>query len=125
MEKRKNLCAMIPETLYTQVCFEKEKLELTLSQYVEKILKEHFEGGKTMDSKVRTLAFQVSEEMFVRLKQHLKKNGMNQKEFVIALIEQALAEAESQEETQAQKPSENQEKTQIQEQTENQEEINQ
>lgn len=125
MEKRKNLCAMIPETLYTQVCFEKEKLELTLSQYVEKILKEHFEGGKTMDSKVRTLAFQVSEELFVRLKQHLKKNGMNQKEFVIALIEQALAEAESQEETQAQKPSENQEKTQIQEQTENQEEINQ
>ena len=78
-----------------------------------------------MDSKVRTLAFQVSEELFVRLKQHLKKNGMNQKEFVIALIEQALAEAESQEETQAQKPSENQEKTQIQEQTENQEEINQ
>lgn len=125
MEKRKNLCAMIPETLYTQVCFEKEKLELTLSQYVEKILKEHFEGGKTMDSKVRTLAFQVSEELFVRLKQHLKKNGMNQKEFIIALIEQALAEAESQEETQAQKPSENQEKTQIQEQTENQEEINQ
>lgn len=98
MEKRKNLCAMIPETLYTQVCFEKEKLELTLSQYVEKILKEHFEGGKTMDSKVRTLAFQVSEELFVRLKQHLKKTGMNQKEFVIALIEQALAEAESQEE---------------------------
>ena len=46
MEKRKNLCAMIPEALYTQVCSEKGQLELTLSQYVERILKEHFEGGK-------------------------------------------------------------------------------
>ena len=53
MEKRKNLCAMIPETLYTQVCSEKEQLELTLSQYVERILKEHFEGGKAMANGTR------------------------------------------------------------------------
>lgn len=73
MEKRKNLCAMIPETLYTQVCSEKEQLELTLSQYVERILKEHFEGGKAMANGTRTLAFQVSEELFTRIKEHLKK----------------------------------------------------
>lgn len=87
MEKRKNLCAMIPETLYAQVCSEKEQLKLTLSQYVERILQERFEGGKTMANGTRTLAFQVSEELFVRLKQHLKKVGMNQKEFVIALMD--------------------------------------
>ena len=81
MEKRKNLCAMIPETLYTQVCSEKEQLELTLSQYVERILKEHFEGGKAMANGTRTLAFQVSEELFV-----------------ITLIEQALQDAEKNEE---------------------------
>ena len=94
MEKRKNLCAMIPETLYTQVCSEKEQLELTLSQYVERILKEHFEGGKAMANGTRTLAFQVSEEFFQRLKKYLKKTGQSQKEFVIGLIEDVLSQEE-------------------------------
>lgn len=96
MEKRKNLCAMIPESLHTQARTEQEKLELTLSQYVEMVLKEHFEkGGKAMDGKTRTLAFQVSEELFGKIKEHLKKTGLSQKDFVIGLIEQALAEAEA------------------------------
>lgn len=96
MENRKNLCAMIPESLHTQARTEQEKLELTLSQYVEKVLKEHFEmGGKAMDGKTRTLAFQVSEELFGRIKEYLKKTGLSQKDFVISLIEQALAEAEN------------------------------
>ena len=88
MENRKNLCAMIPESLHTQARTEQEKLELTLSQYVEM-------GGKAMDGKTRTLAFQVSEELFGRIKGHLKKTGLSQKDFVISLIEQALAEAEN------------------------------
>ena len=96
MENRKNLCAMIPESRHTQARTEQEKLELTLSQYVEMVLKEHFEmGGKAMDGKTRTLAFQVSEELFGRVKGHLKKTGLSQKDFVISLIEQALAEAEN------------------------------
>lgn len=94
MEHCKNLCAMIPESLHTQVRIEQEKLELTLSRYVEMVLKEHFAmGGKAMDSKTRTLAFQVSEEFFGKIKRHLKKTGLSQKDFVISLIEQALAEA--------------------------------
>lgn len=96
MENRKNLCAMIPESLHTQARTEQEKLELTLSQYIEKVLIEHFEmGGKAMDGKTRTLAFQVTEELFGRIKAHLKKTGLSQKDFVISLIEQALAEAEA------------------------------
>ncbi|MBS5467663.1 MAG: 4-oxalocrotonate tautomerase [Clostridium sp.] len=108
MEKRKNLCAMIPETLYAQVCSEKEQLELTLSQYVERILKEHFEGGKAMANGTRTLAFQVSEELFTRIKEHLKKTGQSQKDFVITLIEQALQDAERNEE---EVPEQSEEKT--------------
>lgn len=93
-ERRKNLCAMIPETLHTQVRMEQEQLNLTLSQYVEMVLKQHFEdGGKEMaNGATRTLAFQVSEELFERIKAHLKKKGLKQKDFVIGLIEQALAE---------------------------------
>lgn len=96
MEKKKNLCAMIPETLHRKAREEQEKQELTLSQYVEQVLKEHFErGGKEMEGKLKTLAFQVSEELFGRIKEHLKKTGLSQKDFVIGLIEQALDEAET------------------------------
>ena len=93
MENRKNLCAMIPESLYAKVGEEKDQLNLTLSQYVEKVLNEHFEGGKAMANGTRTLAFQVSEELFMRIKEHLKKTGQSQKDFVIRLIEKALEEA--------------------------------
>lgn len=95
METRKNLCAMIPESLHLQVRTEQETMELTLSQYVELILKEHFEmGGKAMDGKERTLAFQISEELFGRIKAHLASTHMTQKQFVIGLIEQALSAGE-------------------------------
>lgn len=46
-EKKKNLCAMIPESLHIRVREEQEQLALTLSEYVEKIIREHFEGGKS------------------------------------------------------------------------------
>lgn len=95
MENRKNLCAMIPANLHARVREEQEKMELKLNEYVEMILKEHFEKGeKVMDGKTRTLAFQVSEELFGRIKAHLTKTGMSQKDFVICLIEQALAAEE-------------------------------
>lgn len=97
MENRKNLCAMIPESLHTQARTEQEQMQLTLSQYVELVLREHFEnGGKKMaDGTTRTLAFQVSAELFERVKAHLKVTGLSQKEFVIGLIEQALKDAEA------------------------------
>lgn len=97
MEGRKNLCAMIPEPLHNQVRAEQEEMGLTLSQYVEQVLREHFEKGeKAMDKGTRTLAFQVSEELFGRIKAHLAKTKVSQKDFVIGLIEQALAAAENQ-----------------------------
>ena len=96
MEQKKNLCAMIPETLHRKVREEQEKEELTLSQYVENVLKEHFErGGKVMEGKTRTLAFQVSEELFGKIKEYLKRTGLSQKDFIIGLIEQALEEEEN------------------------------
>lgn len=92
MENRKNLCAMIPADLHAKVREEQEKMELKLNEYVEMIIKEHFEkGDKIMANGTRTLAFQVSEELFNQIKAHLKRTGLSQKDFVIGLIEQALA----------------------------------
>lgn len=92
-EKKKNLCAMIPESLHAKVRAEQEQLAVTLSEYVERIIREHFEGGnKAMANGTRTLALQISEELFMRIKEYLAKNSLTQKEFVIGLIETALAE---------------------------------
>lgn len=101
MEAKKNLCGMIPEELHARAVAEKEQLGLkTLGEYVELILKEHFEGGITM-AETKTLAFKITEELDQRLKDFIaaeKKRGrkITQKEFVIGLIEQALDAYEAQ-----------------------------
>ena len=89
MEPKKNLCAMIPESLHARVKQEQETKGITLSEFVEQILIEHFEGGKNMEA-TRTLAVQISEELFQKMKKYLKDNRITQKEFIINLIEHAL-----------------------------------
>ena len=102
MGAKKNLCGMIPEELHARAVAEKEQLGLkTLGEYVELILKEHFEGGGITMAETKTLAFKITEELDQRLKDFIaaeKKRGrkITQKEFVIGLIKQALAEYEAQ-----------------------------
>ena len=47
-----------------------------------------------MTGDTRTLATQIPEELFERLKAYLKKNGLKQRQFIIGLIEDALEEDE-------------------------------
>lgn len=50
----------------------------------------------------RTLAFQVGEELFQRVKRYLAAHpNLTQKAFIIGLVEEALAEFEAQENTEA------------------------
>ena len=41
----------------------------------------------------RTIAFQVPEELFDRLKDYLARNGLKQKDFILGLIERELNDA--------------------------------
>ena len=92
MEGKKNLCAMIPAELHARIMAEKEEMKLsTLAEYVERIFAEHFEGGNDMQTE-RTLAVKISAELFDRLKEHLEKNHLKQKDFITQLIQQALDE---------------------------------
>ena len=79
MEAKKNLCGMIPEELHARAVAEKEQLGLkTLGEYVELILKEHFEGGGITMAETKTLAFKITEELDQRLKDFIaaeKKRG--------------------------------------------------
>lgn len=62
------------------------------------ILREHFVGGaRTMNANNRTIAFQVPEELFDRLKDYLARNGLKQKDFILGLIERELNDAGNEE----------------------------
>ena len=95
MAETKNLCAQIDLALHTKVSEEKEK-----AGHYE--MKEN--GGITeMSDKGRTMAFQIPEELFQRIKRHLEHESarlgrkVTQREFVLGLIESALAQAEAEE----------------------------
>ncbi len=91
MGEKKNLCAPIPLSLHQRVRQEQEQRGQTLGAYIEAILAEHFEGGaRTMNTNTRTIAFQVPEELFERLKDYLARNGLKQKDFILGLIEREL-----------------------------------
>ena len=107
MAQTKNLCAQIPTALHAQVCAAREQSGLTTAQYITQLLTEYYEmkenGGKmTMATNSRTMAFQIPEELFMRIKTHLERETartgrkLTQREFVLGLIEEALEAAERQ-----------------------------
>lgn len=95
MEQTKNLCAQISVSLHARVREEQAKSEKSLSEYITEILTQYYEGGSNMTG-TRTLAVQISEELFQKLKTHLaaesERQGrkISQKEFLLNLIQQAL-----------------------------------
>ena len=73
MEATKNLCAQIPESLHARVRAEQGQSGQTLSQYVTALITEYYQQkeGKKMDGNSRTMAFQIPEELFQRIKRYL------------------------------------------------------
>ena len=96
MADKKNLCAQIETALHTRVRQEQERSGKTLSEYVEQLITDYYKMKENvkMTGDMRTMAIQLPEELFERLKAYLKKNGLKQKQFIIGLIEDALEQDE-------------------------------
>ena len=105
MEQKKNLCAQVPLSLHAQVCEAREAAGQTTSEYITNLLIEYYNlkkngGTAAMSGNTRTMAFQIPEELFQRIKAHLERETqrtgrkLTQREFVLNLIEEALIEAE-------------------------------
>lgn len=96
----KGLTCKISLDLHNRITEEIRQSESTMSKFIEQIILEHYAKGVTTMGKTRTMAFQVSEELFQQIKEYLARyeqtyhRKLSQKEFVISLIEQALAEAD-------------------------------
>ena len=105
MADKKNLCAQIDIALHNRVTEEKDRLEMTTSQYIAALLTEYYKmkdenGGINMTGS-RTMAFQIPEELFQRIKRPLERETLRtgkkltQRDFVLNLITQALDEADA------------------------------
>ena len=103
MEPQKNLCVHIPLSLHARVREEQERSGQPLSAYITELLTEYYKREEKSMEFTKTLAFQVPEELFNRIKDHLEREKertgkrLTQRDFVIGLIERALEEAEAQE----------------------------
>ncbi len=94
--KLKNLCAQIPEGLHNRVRQEQERSGKTLSQYVTWLITTFYEEGREKQmEETRTLAVQVSVELFERLNAYCKEHGLKKKAFIIDLITRVLDENET------------------------------
>ncbi|USF25790.1 hypothetical protein N510_000703 [Firmicutes bacterium ASF500] len=107
MPETRNLCAQLPLDLHQRICIAREESGLTTAQYITNLLLEYYEmkenGGKTtIANNSRTMAFQIPEDLFQRIKAHLERETqrtgrkLTQREFVLGLIEEALEAAERQ-----------------------------
>ena len=104
MADKKNLCAMISADLHARVRLEQEQSGKTLSEFVEQLITDYYKmkENTNMTGDMRTMAIQLPEELFERLKAYLKKNNLKQKQFIIGLIEDALEQDETEDKSQPQ-----------------------
>ena len=108
MAQTKNLCAQISLELHRKISEAREQSGQTISEYITNLIMEYFtikeNGGSTImtNNNTRTMAFQIPEELFQRIKAHLERETartgkkLTQRECVLGLIKEALDAAEQQ-----------------------------
>ena len=98
MAEMKNICGKIPVELHEKVRAEIEEKETSTQIFIRQVIEEHFnrlenKGEESMEK--RTLAVQVTEKLFQRVKWAVAKEGIKQKDFIIRIIEKAVEEVEA------------------------------
>ena len=98
MAEMKNICGKIPVELHEKVRAEIEEKETSTQIFIQQVIEEHFnrlenKGEESMEK--RTLAVQITEELFQRVKWVVAKEGIKQKDFIIRIIEKAVEEVEA------------------------------
>lgn len=107
---KKGITVKIDAELHAEVRQYLESHEMTMAEFVTLALDDELhpklnqKEGQNMGN-MRTMAFQVPDDLFRRIKEYLQRNNMTQKEFIIGLIktelERDLTERESVNEAQA------------------------
>ena len=99
----KNICGKIPIALHEKVRQELEGTEMTIPQFLTQVITEHFESKGVEKMAARTLAVQVSEELFQRFTERYEREKVqrpgkfSKKDYLIEIITQALDAADENE----------------------------
>ena len=130
MTEMKNICGKIPKDLHEKVREEIELTESSTQKFIQQVIEEHFERlagkGEMSMGTARTIAVQVSEELFQRLKTVIAKKGMKQSEIEETQPDEEIEpegenepseESEPDEEAELKEESEPDEETQPEEET--------
>lgn len=94
-DEKKGITVKIDAGLHAEVRQYLEEHGMTMAEFVTLALddelhpKIQMKEGKGMEN-MRTIAVQVPEDLFQRVKEYLQRNNMTQKEFMIGLIEDEL-----------------------------------
>ena len=100
MPEMKGITAKIPAELHAEMKAYITAHQMTIEQFIKIAIENELhpklvQEGKSMERK-RTLAFEVPDSLFQRVKAYLERNHMTQKQFVIGLIETELEQDEAQ-----------------------------
>lgn len=93
--EKKGITVKVDAELHAEVRQYLEEHELTMAEFVAQALRDELhpqisaKEAKNMGN-MRTIAFQVPEELFQKIKDYLQRNNMTQKQFVIGLIENEI-----------------------------------
>lgn len=93
--EKKGVTVKIDADLHAEVKKYIEEHGMTMGDFVALALQDELHPKLTIKEdknmgNMRTLAFQVPEELFQKIKDYLQRNNMTQKEFVIGLIENEI-----------------------------------
>ncbi len=92
-EEKKGITVKVDAALHAEVRQYLEIHGMTMAEFVTLALQDELHPKIQMKEDVesmRTLAFQVPDDLFKRVKEYLQRNNMTQKEFIIGLIETEL-----------------------------------
>lgn len=89
--EKKGITVKIDAGLHAEIRQHLEIHGMTMAEFVAQALQDELHPKINMREEntmgnMRTLAFQVPEELFNQIKEYLQRNNMTQKEFVIGLI---------------------------------------
>lgn len=105
-ETKKGVTVKIDAALHAEVREYLDARNMTMAEFVTQALdhelhpKYEMKEGTAM-ANTRTLAIQIPEELFQRIKDYLQRNNMTQKQFLIGLIEDELERDLAQREAEA------------------------
>lgn len=123
MPEMKGITVKIPADLHAEVKAYLEAHGMTMGEFIAQAVDNELhpkiqitQEDKNME-RMRTLAFQVPDSLFQRVKAYLERNHMTQKQFVIGLIESEIEQDEAQ--YQASHPEEQEDKEESDDQIEN------